>query len=136
MKFLILWLVLFLTVAFSLGSLNWYNYRFFSLHGVMETGVVVGYYPKDHRAIVYQYTVHGQTYSSEGKSWKPTSQGSSENIGKPVIICYDPDKPERSILGDPHELLKNETVSILLAAFFFVPTICMGMCLFYRKRKA
>ena len=50
------------------------------------------------------------------QSWLPNKPLEQLQIGEAVVIYYDPDHPEKSVLGDPSRILQNETISIILAA--------------------
>ncbi len=47
-------------------------------------------------------------------------------VGRSLVIYYDPQRPEESVLGDPKPMLRNETISVLLAAFGVPTFIVVG----------
>jgi hypothetical protein len=54
--------------------------------------------------------------------------------GRMTLICYDPQHPETSVLGDPKPMLMNETISIALAALV-VPTFLVATWAWRASRK-
>jgi hypothetical protein len=55
-------------------------------------------------------------------------------VGQSVVIYYDPEHPEISVLGDPKPMLKNETISVALAALV-VPTFLVVAWVWRVSRK-
>jgi hypothetical protein len=49
----------------------------------------------------------------------PNPPSEQLGVGQMVVIYYDPEHPEVSVLGDPKLMLNSETVPVLLAALIF-----------------
>jgi hypothetical protein len=125
MKYAITWLLLAVVVAVGIGSLNWPTYRRMAAQGVSGTATVVELLPKIHNTVRYQYEVGGQRFEGQMQSWQPNPPLEQLVVGQTVVIYYDPQRPEESVLGDPKPMLRNETISVLLAAFV-MPTLIVG----------
>ncbi len=87
--------------------------------GVPTIGWVIAKRPLEHRAILYSYTVGG--VSHDGRD--VFADFDRLNVGDSVQVFYDPRDPKTSSLGDPRELLRTETFSIIFGALFFAVAI-------------
>jgi hypothetical protein len=125
MKYAITWLLLAIVIAVGIGSLNWPKYRRMAARGISGKATVVELLPKIHNTVRYEYAVGGQTFHGQMQSWQPNPPLEQLGVGQSVVIYYDPQRPEASVLGDPKPILKNETISVLLAALG-MPTIIVG----------
>ena len=121
MKYAITWLLLAIVIAVGIGSLNWPAYRRMAAQRISGKATVVELLPKIHNTVRYEYKVGGQTFQGQMQSWQPNPPLEQLGVGQSLVIYYDPQRPEASVLGDPKPILRNETVSVLLAAFA-VPT--------------
>ena len=119
MRYAITWLVLAVVAAIGIGSLNWPAYRRLAVQGVSGEATVVELLPKIHNTVRYEYHFAGRTFQGQMQSWQPNPPSEQLSVGQPVIIYYDPQHPEESVLGDPKPMLKNEMVFIALAALIF-----------------
>jgi hypothetical protein len=116
MRYAIAWLALAAVVAIGIGSLNWPEYRRMAVRGISGHAIVVELLPKIHNSVRYEYYVAGRTLQGQMQSWQPNPPLEQLSVGQPLVIYYNPERPEESVLGDPRPILKNETVSIALAA--------------------
>jgi uncharacterized protein DUF3592 len=119
MKYVIIWFVLAATVAIGLVSLNWPAYRRMVVRGVSGQATVVDLLPKNHQTVRYEYHVAGRIFQGCMQSWQPNAPLEQLRVGQTLVIYYDPEHPEESVLGDPRPMLKNETISIALGALIF-----------------
>ena len=63
-----------------------------------------------------EYHVAGRSFHGQTQPSMPNPPLEQLTIGQPVVVFYDPEKPEDSVLGDPKPILQNETISVLLGA--------------------
>jgi hypothetical protein len=117
MKYAITWVLLAILIMVGLGSFNWQTYRRMAARGVPGRATVVELLPKVHETVRYHYEVAGQKFEGQMQSWEPNPPLGQLSIGQSVVVYYDPQRPEESVLGDPKPMLRNEIISILLAAF-------------------
>lgn len=116
MRYAITWLVLALVVALGIGSLNWSGYRRIASRRVSSEAVVVELLPDVHNTVRYEYAHGGRIFQGQMQSWPPNPPLEQLRVGQRLVIYVDPARPEKSVLGDPAPILRNETVSIVLAA--------------------
>jgi hypothetical protein len=94
------------------------------LRGVPAQATVSELLPQIHDTLRYEYHVAGRGFQGQMQSWSPNPPLEQLSVGQSLVIYYDPEHPEESVLGDPAPMLKNETISIALAAIllpgFFV----------------
>ncbi len=121
MRYAITWIILAVGIAIGIGSVNWTFLRRIADRGVRGEATVIGLFPKSHNTLRYEYHVAGSSFQGQTQSRAPNRPLEQLAIGQPVVIYYDPEKPEDSVLGDPKPILQNETISVLLAATI-VPT--------------
>ena len=106
-------------IAVGIGSLNWASYRRLAARGVSAQAKVVELLPNNHNTVRYEYRVAGRTFQGRMQSWQPNPPREQLRIGQQLVIYYNPDQPGESVLGDPTPILKNESISIGLAAVVF-----------------
>ena len=121
MRYAITWIVLAAGIAIGIGSVNWSFLNRIADRGVRSGANVIGFFPKTHNSLRYEYNVAGRSFQGQSQPSTPNPPAVQLAIGSAVVIYYDPEKPEDSVLGDPKPILLNETISILLAATI-VPT--------------
>lgn len=114
-------MLLAVAIAFGIGSLNWGSFRRMTVRGVSGQATVIEVLPKIHNSLRYEYHIAGHAFQGQMQSWPPNPPLDQLRVGQSVVIFYDPEHPEDSVLGDPKPMLKNETISIALAAIL-VPT--------------
>ena len=134
MRYAITWLVLVIVVAIGIGSLNCPAYRRMAARGVSGHATVVELLPKIHNTVRYRYVVAGQTFQGQMQSWQPNQPLEQLSVGQSLVIYYDPQHPEASVLGDQKPMLMNETISVALAALV-VPTFLVATLAWRASRK-
>ncbi len=115
-----------IAVAVGIGSLNWPVYRRIATRGVAAGGTVIELLPNIHDTVRYEYRVGGKMFEGQMQSWPPNAPLEQLRTGQSLVVYYDPQHPEVSVLGDPKPMLKNETISVALAALV-VPTFLVGV---------
>ena len=119
MKYTITWLVLAVVVAIGIGSLNLPTFYRLAERGVSEKATVVELFPQNHNTVRYEYKVAGQVLQRRMGSSQPNPPSGQLAIGQSVVIYYDPQHPEVSVLGDPKLMMRSEMVPVVLAAIIF-----------------
>jgi hypothetical protein len=89
------------------------------VRGVTGQAIVVELLPKNHNTLRYEYQVAGRTFQGRMQSWQPNPPLEQLSVGQPLVVYYDSEHPEESVLGDPKPIFKNEMISIALAAVGF-----------------
>lgn len=112
-------LLTFVLVAVLFGQFNWFRFRTLARGGIRVEGEVTKLEPQNHLSVSYSYQVGGTAFLGVGKSGYGNPDFHSLKVGDKVHVYYDPRNPAKSILGEPEYRLKNESVSVLLAA-----TVC------------
>lgn len=126
MKYALTWLVLAIVAAIGIGSLNWRSYRRMAARGVSTQATVIELLPQTHDTLRYEYHLAGRAFQGQMQSWPPNPPLGQLRIGQSLVIYYDPEHPEESVLGDPKPMLKNETISVALAAILFPTFLVVG----------
>ena len=134
MRYAITWLALVIGIAVVVGRLNWPAYRRLAVVGVPGQATVVELLPNIHNTVRYKYRVEGREFQGQMQSWQPNLPLSQLAVGNPLVIYYDPQRPENSVLGYPKPMLENETISVTLAAVI-IPTIMVGSWVWRSFRK-
>jgi hypothetical protein len=116
MKYTLAWLALALIIATALGSIDLRRYRRMTTHGIEGKAIVTELLPENHQTLRYEYHAGDRTFHGQMQSWSPNPPLARLKVGQPVVIYYDPEKPEDSVLGDPKPILRNELISIALAS--------------------
>jgi hypothetical protein len=113
-----LWIVGALAIMVPLSRVNliqfWHLKR-----GIRTDGVVTRLEPANHQAVHYTYEVAKQIYSGVGRAEFGNPEFCCLVIGQRVIVYYILERPSKSCVGIPDELIKNETSSIALAGVIF-----------------
>jgi len=134
MRYVLTWLLLAAVFAIGIGSLNWPAYHRMALQGVLGQATVIELHPEFHNTVRYEYCVAGRTFRGQMQSWGPNPELQQLSVGQPLVIYYNPEHPEASVLGDPKPILKNETQSVALAALLF-PTFIVLVWAWRSSRK-
>ena len=122
MRYAITWLLLAITIVVVVGRLNWPAYHRMATVGVPGQATVVELLPNIHNTVRYEYRVDGRGFQGQMQSWRPNPPLSQLTVGHPLVIYYDAQNPEDSVLGYPKAMLQNETISVALAALI-IPTL-------------
>jgi hypothetical protein len=102
--------------------------------GVSGQATVIELLPKNHNTLRYEYHVAGRTFQGQMQSWPPNPPLGELRVGQSLVIYYDPEHPQESVLGDPTPMLKNETISVGLVAIL-LPTLLVVMSAWRASRK-
>ena len=124
----IAYLILGLAILFGLGQINWVRYHELAQHGAPTMAEVLRVEPNNHNSLFYAYEVAGVTHDGVG------SISGVEKPGAKIGIFYSPNNPAYSCYGEPKDLLRNETISIVLPALF-VPVVILMAFFQWRSRK-
>ncbi len=103
------------TLAFSF---NWIQYYRLTTGGILVQGQVIAKEPTNHRLIRYSYVVHQTTYFGSQSGGYGNVDFNQIRIGDRVPVFYLPHEPKRSCLGNPADLLLNESMVIAFTAIF------------------
>jgi hypothetical protein len=101
-------------VALVLGRLNWRKYHALALTGVATEGRITAKEPANHLSVRYSYAADQKTFNGLESVGNTID---SLNVGDKVRIFYLPKDLATSCFCDPKDKLRNETLTILLAAF-------------------
>jgi hypothetical protein len=119
MKYAIIWLVSAVVIACVIGSQNLPTFHRLAEKGVSEKATIVELLPQIHNTVRYEYQVAGQTFQGRMGSRQPNPPSEQLGVGQSVVIYYDPEHPEVSVLGDPKLMFSSETAPVMLAALIF-----------------
>jgi len=135
MRYVIPWLVLAAVFAVGIGSLNWLTYYRLNARGVEAQAIVVELTPDAHGTVRVEYRVAGQAFREQMAPQEPNPPPGEIALGQALVVCYDPQQPESSVLGNPRPMLENETISVLLAALLFSTFVVVGWAAIRQKTK-
>jgi hypothetical protein len=110
----------------GIGSLNWPGFYRMVARGIPAKGTVIELLPNMHNSVRYRYAVNDQIFEGQMQSWSPNPPLQQLTVGQSLVIYYDPEHPNESVLGDPKPMLKNETISVAAAAFV-LPTFAVAV---------
>src|SRR5207248_2056851 len=82
----------------------------------IDQAPVVEFLPSIHDTVRYDYRVDGRGFQGQMQSWRPNPPLPQLAVGHALVIYYDPQHPEDSVLGYPKPMLQTETISVALAA--------------------
>jgi hypothetical protein len=116
-KIVLVWLAVNIATMCVLGSINWWRFYRLASRGRPVEAIVNQTEPQNHQTVHYTYRIGSDTYVGKGHAGYGNPPFRDLRAGQSVHAFYLPDRPEDSCLGDPHGLLENETIPILLAAF-------------------
>jgi hypothetical protein len=134
LDYAIVWAVLAAITAIALSNIDWWHYRRLADHGVRGEAIVIGMFPEIHRTLRYEYHVAGRSFRGQTQPNTPNPPLEQLAIGQPVVVFYDPEKPEDSVRGDPKPILQNETISVLLGATI-IPIFLIAILMWKTSRK-
>src|SRR5436190_6982616 len=121
MKYAIAWFVLACLLGIFLSQLNWVAYLKLMRRGLRTEGTVIQAIPEMHGTVRYSYEAGGRKYEGQTQPTMPNPPIDRLKPGAVVTIYYDPQTPEKSVLGNPNLLFRNETITIVLVVLL-LPT--------------
>ena len=133
-RYLLIWLALAAAITVGIGSLNLPTYHLMTVRGVKGQATVIELLPDVHGTVLYAYQVGRRTFQGQMQPWKPNPELQQLHIGQPLVIYYDPEHPEDSVLGDPRPMLENEIGSVVSAAII-IPTFIVSIWILRTLRK-
>ena len=110
---------------------NWSEYQHLAESGVKIVGRVTAKEPENHNAIRYSFKLNGLSFHGIGRAGGENPPFDQLQVGCEVVIYYDPENPESSVLRDPKEQAADMTTGVALITFFGSLGL---MVAFYRKR--
>lgn len=124
MKQIIAFLFIWLLLAAIGGGIGFWVFNpseteQFTKTGVGIYGKVTGTEPDNHRLVKYSYEVNGKKYTGDGYAGRGNPNFEQIQVGREVIIYYDAEAPEKSILGYPQLYNSANKSGILFSAIFF-----------------
>ena len=128
-----LWAAGALAIVFGLGSLYRPLYVRLVAHGVPAQGIVRAIHSKPHDIVDYDYGVGGQTFHSTQYPSSPNPAPEQLQVGQPVMLTYNSERPAESLLGDPQPKLQNENISIALAALLMPSFLVFSLARRFRR---
>ncbi len=120
-RFLLLWFIAAMLIAAGLGSLNVPSLYPLVRRGVKTTGTITVFEPNNHRTVHYFFETNGKLYSTSqqgGVDGEPIDASSVST--KHVVFCL-PENSSVSCMGNPEPMLRNDSISIILAMLLFPP---------------
>ena len=125
---------LFLTcIVFSVIGAMFGNWAFgsseldrFEKKGVSIYGKAIEKYPENHATIKYSYEIEGKQFFGFGNAGNGNAGFDEIRIGQKVIVFYDRESPEISMMGYPQSSFQANKFAIILSAIFF-PIFPMGV---------
>src|SRR5919199_4250187 len=103
----VVYLVLVAGFAFLLRSERWGALNSLAQHGTAVNATVLAIEPENHNTLLYSYEVGGKTYWGRGQIEDANVSSRILHVGDRLQILYDPQNPERSVLGDPARQLAS-----------------------------
>lgn len=130
------------SVGFVVGSflLNQDDIQQFTEKGIAVYGKVTSKEPDNHQVVRYSYNVGDRRYTGAGNAGRGNPNFDQIQIGQQIIVYYDSENPEKSILGYPQYYASTNHIGVLFVTIFFpvFPMIVIYMLyrlFFYRKFK-
>ena len=125
-KLTLLWITGALIFGGIPASLNFRKYHELAAQGVSSKGMVIALEPSNHQFVGYSYEANGRIFTAKGSAGYGNPSFGLLRVGDVVSVSYLPGNAEVSCLGNPHELLNNEEISILGSAVLF-PTVALAV---------
>ena len=116
-----MWLALAVAVLGGIGSFNVPALYRSVKHGVASHATIIEILPMDHNRVRYEYLIGSRSFRGAMQAWPPNPDIENLKVGQKVVIYYDREHPEKSVLGEPSTMLENELGSVALLALI-VPT--------------
>jgi hypothetical protein len=135
--FALLWLVLAIIGA-EIGNLllNSADLNEFTEKGIPIYGKVTAKEPENHQTVRYIYEVNGKQFDGAGSAGRGNPPFNEIQIGQKLVVFYNPESPEKAILGYPQMYAGSNRggiifCAIILPIFITIPVI--AVYLLYRK---
>ena len=134
-KYLVIYLVFAIAIALFLGSINWMTYYRLSKRGIGAEAMVTKTSCSNHMTFSYNFKLKGQSINGFGGDGYGNPSCDTLKEGDPLLIYYLSSQPEINVPGDPMQRLKNETISIMMAALFFPALLVFAINKWTKKQK-
>ena len=115
-RLLLIWLGILVIISSAIGSQRLIKFWRLAKYGIEGEAIVTKLSPEYHQNVCYEYRVNGMPYKGRALSKYPNPNFDQLLIGNKLIVFYNPNDPSLSSIGNPDALLKNELISISLAA--------------------
>jgi len=119
------------TIAAVIGRLNIPSLIKLVKHGAPITATIIRTTCDSHNSAAYTFTVGSARYSGGDNGIQDCR---SLHPGDQITIYYDLTDPALNRASEPTAALRNEIISISLAAVL-IPTFALGAVLFRKRRK-
>lgn len=114
-----------------LGSRNLPKYEKLAAKGIKaENAFVTAKEQENHQFIRYKYNVNSEFYEGIGSAGNGNPRFSEIENGDKVLVFYDPDSPEISILGNPQIMFQREQDTVYFASLIVSLFLSIGLCIF------
>jgi hypothetical protein len=115
----------------AMTVVDWSKYQHLAWSGLKTVGRVTAKEPENHNFIRYSFEVGNSTFSGVGNAGGENPSFEQLNIGAPVIVYYDPEEPERSLLSNPKQQAASATAGVI---FITLAGSLMSLVGLYRKK--
>ena len=122
----VIWLCVAVVAAITVGSLYWFSYHRMVRRYVLGQATVVELHPEFHGTVRYEYQVQGRPFQGQTQPSAPNPPLEQLRLGQSLVLYYDRERPEKSVLGDPKLMLKNEPLSSMIATFCFLTLLAVA----------
>ena len=122
-RYVVIWLCVAAVASTAVGSAYWLSYHRMVLRYVSGQAAVVELHPEFHGTVRYEYHVGGRIFQGQTQPSAPNPALEQLRPGQSLVVFYDPEDPEKSVLGDPKLMLKNEPPSSMIATFCFLTLV-------------
>jgi hypothetical protein len=122
MRWLLAWVIFATVVAVGLGSVNIPKFLGLVRFGMPTTAYIEDLAKRTHPGVLYEYEVDGRRYTI-GNAQK-AGNVPANRMKRQAQITYDRRDPHESTFEDPKAALKNEIISVTVAALM-VPTFVL-----------
>ena len=120
------WIGLAIGFGALIGSLNLPGLWAINASGIKAQAKVLALEPMNHQLVRYSYRVGGNLYTGAGTAGYGNPAFSHLTQGDTVLVYYLASEPERSVLGDARQRLREEIKSVVTVMLMF-PTIIVAV---------
>ncbi|MHB0998552.1 MAG: DUF3592 domain-containing protein [Armatimonadota bacterium] len=125
--YILIWLTFVVLFIVVLGNFIWVDSYQIVNRCKVGVGKVTELFPVNN-SIRYIYEVNGRTYYDRRIPRWPNPSVYELRKGQMIIVYYDSECPENSVIEDPKAQLDNVTIFILLAALSIPTLALLGSC--------